>query len=71
MDVDSDDHLEVERNGTTSNSDSYLTHVEYRVPRVFDLNELINVLSIYLDISLTSRSGTSRRFLPATPLPRP
>ena len=32
MDVDSYNHVEVERNGTTSYSDSNLTPVEYRVP---------------------------------------
>jgi hypothetical protein len=32
MDVDSYNHVEVERNGTASYSDSHLTPVEYRVP---------------------------------------
>ena len=48
MDVDSDNYLELERNGTASNSDSYLTHVEYRVPLCvwfLCLDELINVIA--------------------------
>jgi hypothetical protein len=31
MDIESYDHVEAERNGTASNSDRYITPVEYQV----------------------------------------
>jgi hypothetical protein len=37
MDIESYDHVEAERNGTATNSDRYITPVEYQVNLHVDL----------------------------------
>ena len=74
MDIDSYDHVEVERNGAAGNPDRYITPVEYQVPLLMlicPLNCVRNCASICLDMSLAFKSGTLLHSPLAMPLPLP
>ena len=73
MDIDSYDNVEIESNGAASNSDRYITPVEYQVPLMLicSLNLVRNRASICLDMSLAFKSGTLLHSPPAMPLPLP
>ena len=73
MDIDSYDYVEIERNAAASNSDRYITPVEYHVPLMLicSLNLVRNCASIYLDMSLAFKSGILLHSPPAMPLPLP
>jgi hypothetical protein len=73
MDIDSYDNIEIESNGAASNSDRYITPVEYQVPLMLicPLNYVRNCASICLDMSLAFKSGTLLHSPPAMPLPLP
>jgi hypothetical protein len=73
MDIDSYDHVEDERNGAASNSDRYLTPVEYQVISVSNcpLNRARKYTSICLDTSPAFKFGTLHHFPLATPLHLP
>lgn len=72
MDIDSCDLLDIERNGAASNSDRYITPVEYHVlVLICPLNFVRYCSSIYLDMSLAFKSGILLHSLPAMQLPLP
>ena len=60
MDIDSYDNVEIENNGAASNSDRYITPVEYQVPLMLICPLILvrNCASICLDMSLAFKSGT-------------
>jgi hypothetical protein len=73
MDIDSYDHVEIERNGAASISDRYITPVEYQVllMLICPLNLVRYCSSICLDMSLAFKSGILPHSPPAMPLPLP